>query len=131
MSKIVELAEQMAIATARVERCVSGSHTTEKYRSLDKELDEARAALQAEVERMEAEIAALRLANKDLQDWYDNLKHDFDALREDAELGRIAMKFVDRAGDVADCDPAERICAEFYDAMSNAVNRIVEARGKQ
>ena len=44
----------------------------------------------------------------------------FDALKQvvqDAELGRTAMRFVDRAGDVAECDPAERICAEFNKAM--------------
>jgi hypothetical protein len=45
-----------------------------------------------------------------------------EALQADAELGRIAMRFVDRAGDVADCDPAERICAEFYKAMGDAID---------
>lgn len=40
----------------------------------------------------------------------------------DAKLGRIAMRFVDRAGDIdPNCDPAERICAEFYKAMSDAI----------
>lgn len=50
-------------------------------------------------------------------------------MTEYAELGRIAMKFVDRAGDVCEDDPAEHICAEFYNAMANAVDRHREARG--
>lgn len=49
-----------------------------------------------------------------------------EALQADAELGRIAMRFVDRAGDVADCDPAERICAEFYKAMGDAVTAALK-----
>ena len=41
----------------------------------------------------------------------------------DAALGRIAMRFVDRAGDYCDVDPAERICDEFYRAMGEEVER--------
>ncbi len=44
-----------------------------------------------------------------------------DALRADAELGRVALQFVDRAGDVCEQDPAERICEEFAIAMSAAI----------
>lgn len=40
-----------------------------------------------------------------------------------AELGRIAMHFVDRAGDYCDQDPAEAICDEFYRAMAGEVER--------
>ena len=37
----------------------------------------------------------------------------------DADLARVAMRFVDRAGDPCpDTDPAERICADFYAAMT-------------
>lgn len=40
----------------------------------------------------------------------------------DAKLGRIAMRFVDRAGDPdPEYDSAERICAEFYKAISDVV----------
>ena len=39
---------------------------------------------------------------------------------EDADIGRIAMKFVDRAGDVhPGIDDAETICADFYKAISD------------
>jgi hypothetical protein len=41
----------------------------------------------------------------------------------DIELGKVAMRFVDRAGDPADCDPAERICAEFHAAVSAVLNK--------
>jgi hypothetical protein len=33
------------------------------------------------------------------------------------------MRFVDRAGDYCDVDPAERICDEFYKAMGEEVDR--------
>lgn len=43
----------------------------------------------------------------------------------DAELGRTAMRFVDRAGDVhPGIDDAERICAEFYAAMCAVIDRM-------
>lgn len=43
----------------------------------------------------------------------------------DAELGRAAMRFVDRAGDVhPGIDDAETICAEFYKAMSEVIERM-------
>jgi len=51
------------------------------------------------------------------------LAERIEQLEKDAALGNIAMKFVDRAGDVADCDPAERICAEFYKAMADEVEK--------
>ena len=43
----------------------------------------------------------------------------------DAELGRTAMRFVDRAGDVhPGIDDAETICAEFHAAMSAVIERM-------
>ena len=43
----------------------------------------------------------------------------------DAELGRTAMKFVDRAGDVhPGIDDADAICAEFYKAMCETIERM-------
>ena len=43
----------------------------------------------------------------------------------DAELGRTAMKFVDRAGDVhPGIDDADAICAEFYKAMCEVIERM-------
>jgi len=51
---------------------------------------------------------------------------DTEAMRRDAELGRVAMRFVDRAGDVhPGIDDAETICADFYKAMCAAI----EAQG--
>jgi hypothetical protein len=55
---------------------------------------------------------------------YAALRLERDLLKKEAELGNIAMRFVDRAGDVAICDSAERICDEFYVAMSEAVERL-------
>lgn len=44
-------------------------------------------------------------------------------LAQDAELGRTAMRFVDRAGDVAPgIDDAETICEDFHKAMSTVVD---------
>ena len=43
----------------------------------------------------------------------------------DAELGRTAMKFVDRAGDLhPGIDDADAICAEFYKAMCETLERM-------
>ena len=43
----------------------------------------------------------------------------------DAELGRTAMKFVDRAGDVhPGIDDADAICEEFYKAMCEVLERM-------
>jgi hypothetical protein len=42
-------------------------------------------------------------------------------LMQDAILGRVAMRFVDRAGDPAlGIDEADRICLEFHEAMTAA-----------
>ena len=43
----------------------------------------------------------------------------------DAELGRTAMKFVDRAGDLhPGIDDADAICAEFYKALCETIERM-------
>lgn len=43
----------------------------------------------------------------------------------DAELGRTAMRFVDRAGDVhPGIDDADQICREFHEAMSAVINQM-------
>ncbi|MFA5899412.1 MAG: hypothetical protein WC829_09910 [Hyphomicrobium sp.] len=46
---------------------------------------------------------------------------EVERVSKNAQLGRIAMRFVDRAGDYCDIDPAERICDQFYKAMSDQV----------
>lgn len=45
------------------------------------------------------------------------------AAERDAAIGRIAMRFIDRAGDTCEEDTAETICAEFYAAILEEVNR--------
>lgn len=40
------------------------------------------------------------------------------------ELARTAMKYVDRAGDYCEVDPAEKICDEFSEAMGDVVDRF-------
>lgn len=52
-----------------------------------------------------------------------------DSVREDAEVGRIAMRFVDRAGDPhPGIDDAETICREFYAAISEILNPRFQRR---
>ena len=52
-------------------------------------------------------------------------------LLEDAELGQVAMRFVDRAGDVhPGIDDADKICADFYAAMTAVLNPRWEHRMK-
>ena len=108
----------------------------------------ARAALQAEVEMMQADldnkadIAQRALAERDwLQEQNqkitlihgvrtverDSLRAELEAARKYAALGRIAIKFVDRAGDYCDIDPAERICDQFHKAMSDAIDAAIGA----
>ena len=51
-------------------------------------------------------------------------RRDFYQLQKDAELGNTAMRFVDRAGDVAPgIDDAETICEDFYTAMTEVLDR--------
>lgn len=88
-------------------------------------------ALAAKVERLERELAT-NLAREqatvtqlaEATGRYVNAERECEALRVDAELGRIAMKFVDRAGDHCKEDPAERICDEFNKAIGEAVTRL-------
>lgn len=59
---------------------------------------------------------------------YDALAARLAEAERDAALGRIAMRFVDRAGDYCDVDPAERICDEFNKAMGDEVERQCRER---
>lgn len=49
--------------------------------------------------------------------------------RQYEEYGKIAMKFVDRAGDYCEVDPAEKICDEFYEAIADKVDYFCAMRG--
>ncbi len=59
---------------------------------------------------------------REAADALDALTAENAALKADAELGKIAMRFVDRAGDWCEADPAEIICAEFNDSMRAAID---------
>jgi hypothetical protein len=62
-----------------------------------------------------------------LDDDLRDLRAKMARLERDAELGRTAMRFVDRAGDVhPGFDDADTICDEFYQAMAAVVQRQVE-----
>ena len=55
----------------------------------------------------------------------DALQAHIAELEKDAAFGRVAMRFVDRAGDVhPGIDDAETICAEFHAAMSLAREKM-------
>lgn len=49
-----------------------------------------------------------------------------ESLRKDAEIGRLAMKFVDRMDDPADCDPLVKSAAEFLEAIDAAMSKAVQ-----
>lgn len=53
--------------------------------------------------------------------WQAAVLRERERLVQDAILGRVAMRFVDRAGDPAlGIDEADRICLEFHEAMTAA-----------
>jgi len=47
----------------------------------------------------------------------------------DAELAKVALRFVDRAGDHCKEDPAEKICDEFSAAASDVIDKYGAMRG--
>ena len=70
------------------------------------------------VEQMVKEIDPLREKIRQLEASNESHKKANLELMHDAELGKIAMHYVDRAGDVhPGIDDAETICAEFSAAM--------------
>ena len=64
----------------------------------------------------------------ELQSENDALKARLAEAERDAALGRIAIKFVDRAGDYCAVDPPELICSEFHAAMAAEVERQFQER---
>lgn len=48
----------------------------------------------------------------------EQLKAENEALRKDAELGRVAIRYIDRLCDPAECDPLETIVEEYVTAFS-------------
>ena len=57
-------------------------------------------------------------------------KSEAEALRENAAIGAIVWKFIDRMKDVApECgDPAERILGDFVIAVTPAIDAVLAAR---
>lgn len=75
----------------------------------------------AQLDRATDAIAALREALEAAQPSYPPTNTD----QWDAKLGRTAMRFVDRAGDVhPGIDDAEKICADFHAAMSSVIDEM-------
>ena len=82
---------------------------------------------------LQSQLAAMTASRDEYQQAADKMawehKTERDELRQqladvqlDAELGKTAMKFVDRAGDVhPGIDDAETICSDFYKAMVNTL----------
>jgi len=48
-------------------------------------------------------------------------------LMQDAAIGAVVWKFIDRMNDVAECDPADRILAEFVAAVMPIINAAKES----
>lgn len=85
-------------------------------------LPDAQAAQLTDADYWMQEYTAARQAEFRLGIQLEAKDAEIAVLRLDAELGNIAMRFVDRAGDTCpDVDSAETICAEFYKAMGDAV----------
>lgn len=49
-----------------------------------------------------------------------------EVLRKDAVAGALVWKFIDRMGDPAECDPAEKILAEFVAAFDAAMQEAAK-----
>ena len=80
----------------------------------DSVANEAATALEAQAREIEATERQVEI----LTDALAESRREGDGWRKDAALGRVAMRFVDRAGDVhPGIDDAETICAEFHAAM--------------
>ena len=87
---------------------------------------------------LQAQLAAMTASRDEYQQAADKMAWDHkverDKLRQqlaeaqrDAELGKTAMKFVDRAGDVhPGIDDAETICSDFYKAMVNTLDATMK-----
>lgn len=58
----------------------------------------------------------------------ESLRSRLAEAERDAALGRIAIKFVDRAGDYCAVDPPGLICSEFHAAMAAEVERQFQER---
>lgn len=51
---------------------------------------------------------------------------EMDRLRDDARIGRVVWRFIDRMEDVCEQDPADKILAEFVDAVDPAIDAAMQ-----
>lgn len=89
--------------------------------------DEAADALEAQAREIEATERQVEI----LTDALAESRREGDGWRKDAALGRVAMRFFDRAGDVhPGIDDAETICADFHAAMEAELDKLLPAAMK-
>lgn len=92
-------------------------------RSLERELEKLKDPVSVQVNMLRGFVARITM---------DACAHSHGAeavnayhrLQADAELGQIAMRYVDRMADPDPCDPLERSVKEFTDAIAEAVTRL-------
>ncbi len=91
--------------------------TTETLNAVTAERDKLKVDLENIWRQYELDMGAI----SDVIPYLEQIIAERDSYKADAELGRIAMRFDEPHGDYCDVDPAERICDEFYKAISDAV----------
>ena len=84
-------------------------------------------AMEHKVERDTLRQHIKHIGNDALRSENHELRQQLAEAQRDAELGKTAMKFVDRAGDVhPGIDDAETICSDFYKAMVNTLDATMK-----
>lgn len=122
MNKIMELADDYARVSVNLE-CGSLVHGTIGAETIAW-VDEARAALVSEVERMEAESEAVGRSNKYLAAQLEAMQAEIAALREDAERYRwlVEMEMLDK--------PSADMAKAFSTLTGSALDAAIDsARG--
>ena len=93
-------------------------------------------------DQLKAEVEAFKVANAELSEInvarrnhlsnakkaagigpMDDLVGTIEALRKDAEHGRVAIRYIDRLCDPAECDPLETIVEEYVTAFSAVMSK--------
>lgn len=104
--------------------CADWKRNTEALQEFlgEKTVEEVALELLAENERLtafeEAYATACNVRNR--------LIEENEALRKDAEIGRLVFQFFDRMDDPADCDPLEKSTGDFLRAVSAAMAKAVQ-----
>ena len=58
-------------------------------------------------------------------------EHPHQDIVRDAAIGKVVWKFIDRMDDVADCDPADKILAEFVAAVMPHINEALKGENDE